>query len=72
MLLITQPTFIPWLGYFDLIDQSETTVFLDDVKFSKQSWQPHQDNSYPKNKFLCESRLHLATMWVCVCVGEKE
>ena len=44
MLLITQPTFIPWLGYFDLIDQSETIVFLDDVQFSKQSWQ--QKNNF--------------------------
>ena len=47
MLLITQPTFIPWLGYFDLIDQSETTVFLDDVKFSKQSWQQRNNLKTP-------------------------
>lgn len=47
MLLITQPTFIPWLGYFDLIDQSETTVFLDDVKFSKQSWQQRNNFKTP-------------------------
>ena len=39
MLYISQPTFFPWLGYFDLIDQSETVVFLDDVNFTKQSWQ---------------------------------
>jgi len=34
-----QPTYLPWLGYFDLIDQSTVFVFLDDVQFSKQSWQ---------------------------------
>ena len=39
MLYISQPTFFPWLGYFDLIDQSELVVFLDDVNFAKQSWQ---------------------------------
>ena len=39
MLFISQPTFFPWLGYFDLIDQSEVVVFLDDVDFAKQSWQ---------------------------------
>ena len=27
------------LGYFDLIDQTDTLVFLDDVQFEKQSWQ---------------------------------
>lgn len=36
---IMQPTYLPWLGYFDLMDQVEQFVFLDDVQFSKQSWQ---------------------------------
>ena len=34
-----QPTYLPWLGYFDLIKNSDTFVFLDHVNFSKQSWQ---------------------------------
>src|SRR5215471_17205476 len=36
---ITQPTYLPWLGYFDLVDQVDTFVFLDTVQFEKQSWQ---------------------------------
>lgn len=36
---IMQPTYLPWLGFFDLIDQVDTFVFLDDVQFEKQSWQ---------------------------------
>lgn len=36
---ISQPTYLPWLGYFDLIDQVDTFVFLDSVQFEKQSWQ---------------------------------
>lgn len=36
---IMQPTFLPWIGYFDLIDQSDVFVFLDSVQFEKQSWQ---------------------------------
>jgi hypothetical protein len=36
---IAQPTYLPWLGYFDLIDQVDTFVLLDDVQFEKQSWQ---------------------------------
>lgn len=36
---IMQPTFMPWLGYFDLIDQVDYFVYLDTVEFSKQSWQ---------------------------------
>ena len=34
-----QPTYLPWVGYFDLIDQVDVFVFLDDVQFEKQSWQ---------------------------------
>jgi len=36
---ITQPTYLPWLGYFDLIDQVDAFVLLDSVQFEKQSWQ---------------------------------
>lgn len=36
---ITQPTFLPWIGWFDLADQVDLFVILDDVAFSKQSWQ---------------------------------
>lgn len=37
--VISQPTFLPWLGWFDLADQADTMIILDDVAFSKQSWQ---------------------------------
>ncbi len=36
---IAQPTYLPWLGYFDLIDQVDAFVILDNVQFEKQSWQ---------------------------------
>jgi hypothetical protein len=36
---ISQPTYLPWIGYFDLIDQVDEFVLLDDVQFEKQSWQ---------------------------------
>lgn len=36
---IMQPTFIPSAIYFSLILQSDNFVFLDNVKFSKQSFQ---------------------------------
>lgn len=38
-LAIMQPTYLPWMGYFDLMDQVDVFIFLDDVQFSKQSWQ---------------------------------
>jgi len=34
-----QPTYLPWMGYFDLMDSVDTFVILDQVQFEKQSWQ---------------------------------
>lgn len=36
---IMQPTFIPWLGYFALMDSVDEFVYLDDVQYTKRSWQ---------------------------------
>ncbi len=37
--VITQPTYLPWIGYFDLIAQADVFIVLDNVQFEKQSWQ---------------------------------
>lgn len=36
---ISQPTYLPWGGYFGLLNFVDEFVFLDDVQFSKRSWQ---------------------------------
>ncbi|MEH2219449.1 MAG: WbqC family protein [Nostoc sp.] len=36
--VISQPTYLPWLGYFELIAKSDVFVFLDNVQCVKQSW----------------------------------
>ena len=40
--VIMQPTYLPWLGYFDLIANAKEFIFLDDVKFNKSSYH-HQN-----------------------------
>jgi hypothetical protein len=45
---IMQPTYIPWVGYFDMIDQVDMFVLLDHVQFSKQSWQQRNQIKTPK------------------------
>ena len=37
--VIMQPTYLPWVGYFDLMDQADCFVLLDTVQFARQSWQ---------------------------------
>lgn len=36
---VMQPTFLPWLGYFEMMSIVDVWVVLSDVQFSKQSWQ---------------------------------
>jgi hypothetical protein len=36
---IMQPTYLPWLGYFDMMARVDTFVLLDNVQFEKKSWQ---------------------------------
>ena len=34
-----QPTYLPWSGYFGLINIVDEFVFLDNVQFARRSWQ---------------------------------
>ena len=57
---ISQPTFFPWLGYFQLIMRSNHFILLDDVQFQKRSWQQ-------RNKI----RVGSDTIWLTVPVLTK-
>ena len=37
--LVTQPNYIPWKGYFDLIAKSDKFVILDDVQYTSRDWR---------------------------------
>lgn len=36
---ICQPHYLPWIGYFEMIDRVDRFVFLDDVDFIKREWK---------------------------------
>lgn len=36
---ILQPTYLPWMGYFEMINSSEIYIVFDHVQFEKKSWQ---------------------------------
>ena len=49
-LVIIQPSFMPWLGYFDLIQKSNYFIFYDHVQFDKNSWRNRNRILTNKNK----------------------
>ena len=48
---VHQPNYIPWLGYFYKIFQSETFIFLDDVQFNKEGLQNYHYIKTPQGRF---------------------
>ena len=37
--VILQPSYIPWRGYFDQIRRADLFIFYDDVQYDKHSWR---------------------------------
>ena len=38
-LVVLQPGYLPWLGYFDLLQKADVFVHYDDVQFDKHGWR---------------------------------
>lgn len=38
-LVVLQPGYLPWLGFFDQLQRSDIFVFYDDVAFDKHGWR---------------------------------
>ncbi|GGW73500.1 WbqC family protein [Alteromonas halophila] len=75
--VIMQPSYIPWLGYFDLIRQSDYFVFYDDVQFVKQSWQSRNKINSPQGELYLsvpvqKKRHHYDVMIKDVLVDDKQ
>jgi len=47
---IMQPIFLPWVGYFKMIKESDLFIFLDDVQFEKKSYQKRNKILLNKNE----------------------
>jgi len=57
---IIQSSYIPWKGYFDIIHDAETFIFLDDVRFSHGDWRN-------RNKIKTRS----GSKWLTIPVGRS-
>jgi hypothetical protein len=38
-LVVLQPSYLPWLGYFDQLKKADVFVWYDDVQFDKNGWR---------------------------------
>lgn len=49
-LVLLQPCYIPWIGYFDQIHRCNIFVFLDDVLYTKNDWRNRNLIKTPSGK----------------------
>ncbi len=50
--VITQSNYIPWIGYFDLINSVDEFVLFDDVQFTKRDWRNRNYINLNNKKYL--------------------
>lgn len=48
--VILQPSYIPWRGYFDQICRADLFVFYDDVQYDKRGWRNRNQIKTPSGK----------------------
>lgn len=65
MIGIMQPTYMPWMGYFSMIDQTDAFVFLDNVQLAGRSWQV-------RNKIKLNDREKMLTIPMDKSAGRDE
>lgn len=58
--VILQPSYIPWRGYFDQIRQADIFVFYDDVQYDKHGWRNRN-----------QIKTHQGKQWLTIPVHAK-
>jgi hypothetical protein len=48
--VILQPSYIPWRGYFDQICRADLFIFYEDVQYDKRGWRNRNQIKTPKGK----------------------
>jgi hypothetical protein len=54
---IMQPYFLPYIGYWQLMDVADIFVYYDDISFIKQGW-------INRNRILMQGKAHLFTLQI--------
>ena len=58
--VILQPSYIPWRGYFDQIGRADLFVFYDDVQYDKHGWRNRN-----------QIKTHQGKQWITIPVHSK-
>lgn len=58
--VILQPSYIPWRGYFDQIRRSDIFVFYDDIQYDKHGWRNRN-----------QIKTHQGKQWLTIPVHTK-
>src|SRR3990167_11453744 len=76
--MLYQPFYFPWIGFFDMVDQCDILVFYDDAQYSKGTWQNRNriktysgvkwltvgsDRHYTLGMKIHEIKVHLSNGW---------
>ena len=70
VLIVEQPNYIPWKGYFDLIHDADLFVFYNDVQYTTRDWRnrnrivtPHGEKwltvpcGSKRNRLICDVKM---------------
>src|ERR1041385_6811444 len=58
--VILQPSYIPWRGYFDQIRRADLFVFYDDIQYDKHGWRNRN-----------QIKTHQGKQWLTIPVHSK-
>jgi hypothetical protein len=58
--VILQPSYIPWRGYFDQIRRADLFVFYDDIQYDKHGWRNRN-----------QIKTHQGKQWITIPVHTK-
>ncbi len=67
---ILQPTYLPWLGYFEMIDAADVFVVYDHVQFVKKSWHHRNRIKGPNGEILLTIPTKKAPLETVLCNTE--
>ena len=58
--VILQPSYIPWRGYFDQIRRADLFIFYDDIQYDKHGWRNRN-----------QIKTHQGKQWLTIPVHAK-